>query len=71
MVPLPLNTAPMAPGSSNLQGSGSQIQYNDNTFLTTIGGIVGEANETNKKIFYIGGPEYAYFKLVFLPHNHP
>ncbi|MEE2923257.1 MAG: hypothetical protein VX619_00630, partial [bacterium] len=37
MIPLPLDTAPMAPGSSNLQGSGSQLQYNDNTFLTTIG----------------------------------
>ena len=38
MIPIPGNTAPMAPGSSNLQGGNSTvIQHNDNTFLTTIG----------------------------------
>lgn len=37
MIPVPGNTAPLSPGSSNLYGGGTMIQHNDNTFLTTIG----------------------------------
>lgn len=37
MIPVPGNTAPMSPGSSNFNSTSTLIQHNDNTFLTTIG----------------------------------